>query len=129
MASHQKLKYLAIGAINTLFGYFTGVLLYNLLSQKLDIFFIGAFSNIICITFSFVSYKLFVFKTVGRWIAEYSKAYLVYGTMSIIGIGLLWFYVDVIMLDIWIAQGLVIVSTVLLSYIGHSRVTFRRKDI
>lgn len=128
MVVSQKFKYVAVGGLNTVFGYLTGVLLYRLLSQIIDILLIGLVSNIICITFSFVTYKLFVFRTVGNWMSEYIKAYLVYGFISLIGVGLLWLYVDKAGLNIWIGQGLVIVTTVLLSYIGHSRVTFRNKE-
>ena len=123
----RKFRYLMAGGANTVFGYLIGVVMYEVLSPKYSIWIIGFYSNVIAITFSFVTYKLFVFKTQGLWIAEYLKSYLVYGSMALIGMVFLWVYVDLMNMTIWLAQGLVIISTVVLSYVGHSRVTFRRK--
>lgn len=125
----RKIRYLLVGGLNTLFGYLVGVGVYKLMSHALDVWVIGIVSNMLAISFSFVTYKLFVFKTAGQWLQEYLKAYSVYGAMAIVGIALLWLYVEVLSLSIWLAQGIVIVSTVALSYIGHSKITFRRKEI
>lgn len=124
----RKLKYLIVGGANTVFGYVVGVGLYELLTPLFSIWVIGAISNICAITFSFVSYKLFVFRTKGQWLCEYLKAYLVYGVMALVGVVLLWLYVDIFVFSIWLAQALVIISTVILSYIGHARITFRHMD-
>lgn len=124
----RKFRYLAIGSANAAFGYAIVILAYKLLSPGFSIWTIGIVGNIVAITFSFVTYKLFVFKTQGHWIEEYFKAYLVYGSMALVGIVLLWLYVDLLNITIWLAQALVIVSTVVLSYVGHSRITFRRKE-
>ncbi len=87
---------------------------------------IGVISNILAISFSFVTYKLFVFQTQGRWLTEYLKSYIVYGSSALLGIGLLWLLVGQLMVSIWIAQGIIIIITIIVSYLGHSRFTFRR---
>lgn len=122
----QKLKYLIVGSINTIFGYAVGVATYQSLSQQLSIWIIGAISNLLSIAFSFATYKVLVFKTKGRWLQEYFRANLVYGVLALIGIMLLWLFVSVMGLSIWIAQGIIIVSTVALSYISHNAFTFKR---
>lgn len=124
----RRFKYLVVGGVNTVFGYAVGVSLYELLTPLFSIWVIGIISNVCAITFSFVSYKLFVFRTKGQWLVEYLKAYLVYGVMALVGVVLLWLYIDIFVLSIWLAQALVIISTVILSYIGHARITFRRMD-
>ena len=126
MLSQKKIQYLAVGAVNTVIGYVIGVAVYKFFFNDLNIFLIGLISNIICISISFFTYKVFVFKTKGRWIVEYIKSYFVYGGVAIVGIVFLWIFVDKININIWIAQALVILSTVLVSYIGHSRFTFHR---
>lgn len=123
----QRRKYLVAGFINTVFGYSIGVVVYKIFYSNTNIFVIGCISNIISITFSFVTFKIFVFKTRGRWMAEYFRAYVVYGTIATAGVIFLWVYIDMLHLNIWIAQLLVILSTLVLSYIGHSRFTFREK--
>jgi putative flippase GtrA len=121
----QKLSYLLVGGVNTLFGYGVGVGIYMLLAENWHIFLIGVVSNVISISFSFVTYKLFVFKTRGNWFAEYLKAYLVYGGMAALGILFLWLFVDFLSIRIWLAQGMVILLTVVISYFGHKHFTFR----
>ena len=128
MLSPQKLRYLVVGGTNTVIGYVIGVGIYKLFFDHLNIFLIGLISNILCISISFFTYKVFVFKTKGRWIIEYCKAYFVYGGVAIVGILVLWIFVDIIKMDIWITQVLVITSAVLVSYIGHSRFTFHRNN-
>lgn len=115
-----------MGGWNTMFGYGVGVALYDTLSPYLHILGIGAIANIIAISMSFLTYKLLVFKTVGHWLPEYLRSYVVYGGTALLGTLLLWLFVDGLKISIWIAQGLIIVSTVVISYIGHARFTFRQ---
>ena len=122
----RELRYLLVGGFNTLFGYSLGVGLYLALSLWLHILIIAVIGNLIAISVSFTTYKLLVFQTRGRWLREYLKSYVVYGGSAVLGTVLLWFLVDGLALPIWIAQGLAILITAIVSYIGHSRFTFRR---
>jgi len=121
------MRYLMAGGFNTLVGYSIGVGLYKALGSNLNIFWIGVISNILSITVSFLSYKILVFKTKGMWLTEYMKSYIVYGGIAVIGIFCLWVFVDKMKISIWLAQALVIGMTVIISYVGHSRFTFRRR--
>lgn len=125
----RELRYLVVGGINTLFGYGLGVGLYLALSPMLHILVIGVIGSVIAITFSFTTYKLFVFGTRGHWLREYLRSYVVYGGTGVLGILLVWVLVDGLRMPIWIAQGIAILLTVLVSYLGHARFTFRRRGI
>lgn len=125
----RELRYLVVGGINTLFGYGLGVGLYLALSPMLHILVIGVIGSVIAITFSFTTYKLFVFGTRGHWLKEYLRSYVVYGGTGVLGILLVWVLVDGLRMPIWIAQGIAILLTVLVSYLGHARFTFRRTGI
>jgi putative flippase GtrA len=120
-----KFRYLAAGAWNTVFGYFIGVILYLFLSPHAHLVMIAIISNVIAITMSFMTYKLIVFRTPGNWLLEYLRCYIVYGFNAILGIFFLWLFVNVIGLNIWIAQGISIVVTVIISFFLHQRFTFR----
>lgn len=120
----EKKRYLFIGGINTLAGYLIGVVVYKLLLDSIGIWCVGIVANIIAITFSFFTNKIFVFKTTGNWILEYLKCYIVYGAMALVGVFLLWAFVEKMKISIFIAQLLVIASTVFLSYLGHKNFTF-----
>jgi putative flippase GtrA len=82
--SDQLIRYLVVGAWNTLFGYgcfflFVRLFLHLMPSQPL----LGAsaasvVSTVINITVSFVGYKLFVFKSRGKFLYEYARSFLVF---------------------------------------------------
>ena len=124
MFQSRKVRYLIVGGANTLIGYSLGVGLYYVLSPTLHILLIGAISSVLAISVSFTTYKLFVFQTRGHWLTEYLRSYVIYGGMALLGIILLWVLVDGMRLPIWLVQGVSILSVVI-SYMGHARFTFR----
>lgn len=77
---------------------------------------------------AFLTYKLFVFQTRGNWWREYARSYLVYGTTALLSIVMLWLMVDFMAIPFWIAQALMIVLTVIVSYNGHARFTFSKNQ-
>jgi len=129
LLSREKIRYLLVGGFNTLVGYFIGIAIYKALGSNLGIIWVGIISNIFSITVSFLSYKTLVFKTKGMWLTEYMKSYMIYGGIVVISILFLWLFVEKMNISILLSQALVIGVTVTISYLGHSRFTFRRKDI
>jgi putative flippase GtrA len=123
---NKMLRYLFIGGFNTAFGYGATVGLYYLLRPHLHIVVIGLIANVVCITESFITYKLFVFRSPEHWLREYLRCYVVYGTSALIGIAGLWLLVNVIGIPFWLAQGLLMVISVAISYAGHDRFTFKK---
>lgn len=120
----KRFRYLAAGGVNTVFGYGVGLLFYELLRARMHILVICTISTIVCITFSFLTYKLFVFCTKGNWIKEYLRCYIVYGGSSLIGIFSMWCLVDGLHIPFWLAQLIIICLTVAVSYMGHKKYTF-----
>jgi len=129
LLNREKIRYLLEGGFNTLVGYFIGIAIYKALGNDLGIIWVGILSNMITITVSFLSYKILVFKTKGMWLTEYMKSYMIYGGIAVISILFLWLFVEKMNISIWLSQALVIGVTVIISYLGHSRFTFRRGDI
>lgn len=124
----KKKRYLIIGLINTIFGYFIGILNFILFYKLVGIFFLSLLNNIVSITFSFLTYKYFVFKTKNKFfLSEYLKSYIVYGISFIVGTFFLWLTLEVLKLDIFIAQFITISLTVVFSYIGNNYFTFKEK--
>ena len=122
--TQDHFKYLYVGAWNTIFGYTVGILVYKSIIQISNIIIVGIVSNMLSISMSFLTYKLIVFRTQGNWLREYLKCYMVYGFLALLSILFLWIFVDNFQLNIWVSQGLVIVMTVLISYLGHKKFTF-----
>ena len=123
---HQKVMYLLVGGWNTIFGYCMGLSLYYLLYGYLHILVILVMTNILSISMSFFTYKLFVFKTTGNWLLEYVRCYVVYGSIALVGMLLIWIMVNFIEVPFWIAQALIVMVTVVLSYASHKRFTFKK---
>ena len=124
----KKKRYLIIGLINTIFGYFIGIFNYILFYKLIGIFFLSLLNNIVSITFSFLTYKYFVFKTKNKFfLSEYLKSYIVYGILFIVGTIFLWLTLEVLKLNIFIAQFITITLTVIFSYIGNNYFTFKEK--
>jgi putative flippase GtrA len=120
-----KLRYLIVGGWNTIFGYFFGVLLFLLLNPYTHLVLIAIIANIISISMSFITYKLFVFRTSGGWLLEYLRCYIVYGFNAVLGIFFLWLMVDINEFNIWLAQGVSIFIVVIFSYFLHKHFTFK----
>ena len=119
-------KFMIIGIINTIFGYLIGLLNYFLFYSKIGIIGVGFLNNIIAITFSFTLLKFFVFKTTNiNWFLEYIRSYVVYGIQGLAGILILWICVSFFNINIFFSQAISILTTVLLSYFGHKKFTFK----
>lgn len=126
MLKDKRVRYLLAGGWNTLFGYCVGVLFYYLLHNYLHTLVIIVLANILNISMSFLTYKIFVFKTRGNWLSEYVRCYVVYGNIAIVGMLLIWVMVDFFMVPFWIAQALILLITVIISYVAHARFTFKK---
>ena len=119
-------KFFLVGMINTVFGYSVGIINYFLFFESIGIIGVGIINNIMAITFAFILFKKFVFKTTNtNWILEYIRSYLVYGIQAIVGIFILWLCITILKLNIYYSQALSIISVVFISYAGHKKFTFR----
>ena len=118
-------KYLYAGAWNTLFGYLSGVFIFKIFENNLSVIVIGVIANALSISMSFFTYKVFVFQTVGNWLQEYLRSYVVYGAIAIFSIFSLDILIDYLKFNIWTAQALTIILGVIISYLGHRNFTFK----
>jgi putative flippase GtrA len=89
----QFVRYLCVGAFNTLFGYLSFATILTLLNGVLPQRFVyltvvvaSVLSTPINITVAYFGYKIFVFKTRGNYLMEWLKAFAVYGTSMIPGL-------------------------------------------
>ncbi|MGO8719114.1 MAG: GtrA family protein [Acidobacteriaceae bacterium] len=133
----QFARYLAVGVWNTVFGYSLYALFTALLMPRLRFGYILAaiFSNLISITVAYFGYKLFVFKTQGNYLVEWSRCILVYGSGMLPGLVLLPLLVEGLDRGFhleqsgpYIAGALVTGLTVLYTFFGHKHFSFRVPD-
>jgi putative flippase GtrA len=122
--ANERLRFLAIGGWNTLFGYACFLGLYWLLHDHLHYLVIGALANIVAVINAFTCYRLLVFKSRGPIVAEFVRFNI--AQLFVVGCGLvaLWLIVTFLHLSPLLGQALVTIGTILLSYIAHRRFSF-----
>jgi putative flippase GtrA len=120
----RPVRYIAAGGVNTLMSYVIGACCLYLLLGRVHYIFIMAVSAIACVTFSYVNYKVTVFRTKGNFFREYPRFYVVYAVP--IGVSFLLFppFYRVLGLNPYLSQAVVTAITVVASYRGHKRFSF-----
>lgn len=127
LSKHQKkIRFLIVGGINTAVGLAVYPILYVMLTP-FDVGYIRAliFSQIICITFSFISNKYFVFKTKGNIKKEYPKFFAFYGIYFLLNLICLPAMVETFNMNPMIAQTLFSIAIIVSSYFWHNTITFK----
>jgi putative flippase GtrA len=127
LRSREETRFILVGIVNSLFGYFVGVGMYKIFIDSLSIFVIGVLSSSTSIIFSFYTQRKFVFCADGPWVMQLLRSFVVFGAVSLLGVVLLWHFVSVIGLSIWSAQGIVIAACAGLSFVGQKWFTFRHR--
>lgn len=122
----KKIRFLVAGGINTIVGLSVYPLLY-ILFDPMGLGYLGVLiiSQLICINFSFVSNKYFVFKTQGNLHAEYIKFSVFHGFYFLLNLMCLPALVEVFEMNPIIAQALFSVFIIISSYFWHNSVTFK----
>jgi putative flippase GtrA len=89
----QFLRYLCVGAFNTLFGYISFVVILTLLNAVLParllyltVILASVLTMPLNITVAYLGYKFFVFRTKGNFLGEWLKCFAVYGIGMIPGL-------------------------------------------
>ncbi len=123
----QSIRYIITGCWNTLFGILVYALLIKVLGEN-HYLLLAIVSNIISITNAYICYKLFVFKTKGNILKEYLKCYVVYGLSMLLGMLLLYLFVDVAGLKPIPANIISVLLLTIVSFIGHKYYSFKNKS-
>jgi putative flippase GtrA len=126
-------RYLVVGICNTVFGYSTYAVLTALLTPHIPFAYVIAnlIAGLMNITFSFLNYKWFVFRTRGGYLREWSRCIVVYGGTMLLGTAVL--PVTVFLLRQltpadrsapYIAGAIQMGAGVIASFLGHKNFSF-----
>ena len=133
----QVVRYVIVGACNTLFGYLVYVSLTAIFTRLTSFYpyvFAALLSNLVNITVSFLGYKWFVFKTKGNYLQEWLRAMAVYTTSITITtislpllVGLLRHTTSFPRAAPYAAGAIICAASVTMSFFGHKHFSFRSK--
>jgi putative flippase GtrA len=124
--SGRGLRFLLVGGFNTAFGYACFVVLHLSLGQQIH--YLGSLflAHVLSVLVAFVLYRTLVFRVRGRLLGDlwrFWSVYLVALSLNAVTLPLL---VEGLDLPVILAQALVLGATVAMSFVGHSRFSFRR---
>jgi putative flippase GtrA len=121
----EKIKFLCIGFMNTLFGFSIGVLLLTLLKENIGIFSISILSSTLSIIFSFATYRIFHFKSKAKKIPQFIRGILVYLVLFTINGFMLSICIEKLNGNAFLSQMIIMLFSVFYLYICHTYFTFK----
>ena len=130
----QMVRYLLVGAFNTVFGYSLFAAL-NFVLQNVGSYsymLASLLSNLIAITVAFLGYKWFVFKTKGNYLREWIRCLGVYGGGMLLTLAGLPILVPLLRRVVvsrpqaapYLAAAIMAVVVVVVSFFGHKHISF-----
>ena len=122
----NKFKYLLIGSINSIFAYFSTILIYNYFYPNLEVIHIGIISSVINITFSFLNYKINIFHVSKKWFSELIRYIISNLYLSILSILLLFIFIEWYNFSIYLSQFICMSVVIISSYILNTKLVFEK---
>lgn len=122
----QGIRYLIVGAWNTVFGYCTFAALQLLFGDQVNYLILLCIAMVFAILNAYIGYRLFVFKVQGRWIRDLGRFSIVYLGSLAANLAILPLLVEVAGIPILVAQAIVVTGSVVLSFFAHRSFSFRR---
>jgi len=114
--TYTVVRFAIIGVVNTLVGYFLGVIFYFWLFDQLDSYFISVLSGFTSIAFSLMLQRKFVFSSQGSLRGDLIRGGLVYGVLVLVAALTFKLLIDTKGLDIYIAQAIILGQSWVFSY-------------
>ena len=122
----QGLRFLLIGAFNTAFGFVLFALLLHLAGDRVHYLVVLVAATIIAVLVAFAGYRTFVFRVRGNVLRDLGRFSLVYAVALAVNLAALPLLVEVFAAPILLAQAIVVVGTVIASFLAHRSFSFRR---
>jgi putative flippase GtrA len=122
----KKIRFLIAGMINTAVGLAVYPILY-LVFEPVGMGYIQVLviAQVVCISFSFVSNKYFVFKTKGNLRKEYLKFFAFHGFYFALNLVCLPILVEAFKINPIVSQTGFAIAVIVTSYFWHNSVTFK----
>lgn len=120
----RKLRFLIVGGWNTLFGYLSFYVLYLLAAERLHYLVVAVIAHFVAVTQSYVMQRRLVFRSAAPVTGEFLRFNASHVGTLLFGLLAMYVLVEAATLSPLVAQAIVILTSVILSYVLHSRVSF-----
>lgn len=124
----KKFRFFIVGAYNTAFGYLAFVGLYLTLGSYLHYLIVVVLAHTLAVANAFLGHRHWVFRSRAPWWPEYLRFNLSYLGSLALGMASMVLLVKWLTINIILAQGLTIATTVVLSYLLHHHFTFKHQS-
>jgi len=123
----EKIRYLIVGAWNSLFQYCAFAVLYYFLHDHLFSSVILALSYLVSSVNGFICFKFFVFRSAGSPWLEYLRFQLVYGPLLLFSLIALPLMIAYLPWSAYVSQAILAAFSVVVGYLGNKYFTFRQR--
>lgn len=124
---NEQVRFLAVGAYNTLFGYAAFAVFYLWLHETMHYLVIAVIAHVIAVVNAFFAHRILVFRVRGHLLADFVRFNITTLASTAIGLAGLAVLVDLGGIHPLIAQAIVLAVTVVLTYVVHKLYTFARR--
>lgn len=124
----EKLRFLLVGAWNTVFGYVAFAVIHLLFGEAIGTFFTLVASYAISLPHAFVTQRFFVFSASGPFVPQFLRFTLANSSIFVSNIVLVPIVVAGAHADPLIVQAVFIALSTVASYLAHKHFSFARRD-
>jgi putative flippase GtrA len=123
----QRFRYLLVGGWNTVSSFALFVALQLAFGDEVNYVVLFVVTMVVSVLMAFMLHRKFVFEaTEGHWPGQLLRFSQVYAGAFAVNLALLPVLVEVAGLPVIVAQGVLVVTTVTASFVGHRRWSFGR---
>lgn len=124
--AHEKVRFLVVGAYNSLFGFVAFLGLYALLSNKIHYAVILVFAHLLAVCNAFIGHRCLTFRVQGQLLADFLRFNISYLGVLAIGLVLMPLMVETLRWHPLESNATLILITSISSFVLHKWVSFRR---
>jgi hypothetical protein len=123
----ESLRFLAVGAFNTLLGFGAFALIQFLIGAWIGEVLVLVLAHLSVSTIAFFLHRRITFRAYGNLLIDFVRFQSVYIIPVGINLVVLPLLVRVAGMNVYLAQGIITIFSVIVSYFGHKYFSFRRK--
>jgi putative flippase GtrA len=125
----ERVRFLAIGGINTAVGYGTFALIQWSIGEFVGYIVSLLIAHLLTSLLAFSLYRVVVFRVHGRMVVDFLRFQVVYIVPLAANILALPLLVSVLNWNVYLAQAVIVVVSTVISFVGHKYFSFRRRKV